>query len=323
MIGMMMCVALTSATNLYNSGTICDQSGFCLSPTDYSDVDTLCSPNTTFPCWRDEGVIIDTYGMEQSRLSKRSWWSNLWTPVRQTNKAREKWQDLINHCAACPKNGQECYGDLKCGISAITTVFSTAWAMYKWVEYVIKLQKGDGNIIPDFFYESGPLALDMSGASALYKRSDEVHFKNVVANMNGVPTYLLNMTYVGGSVEVSLDFHPDLLANASYLYRRDYTEQYTQILFTAGLKYSVCPVHPEHHLTVQYDWDDVWAQTSSRMGDLMGSYYNDIGAVDMNDYQQGGWRTLMYTGQLVLESSVSFGGEFETCDRNSFDAAAR
>ncbi|CAI4052360.1 uncharacterized protein SKDI_15G4810 [Saccharomyces kudriavzevii IFO 1802] len=91
------------------------------------------------------------------------------------------------------------------------------------------------------------------------------------------------MTYADGSVEVSLYFYPDLLANANSIYSKDYTEQYTQIPFIASLKYSVYPVHPEHRLIVQYDWDDVWAQTSSRMGDMMDYSCNDMASVDMND----------------------------------------
>ena len=68
----------------------------------------------------------------------------------------------------------------------------TAWAVYTLVEYVIKLQKRSSNIIPgDFPYESGPLVLEKSGTSTLYKRADDVQFENVVANMNGVPASIV------------------------------------------------------------------------------------------------------------------------------------
>lgn len=58
--------------------------------------------------------------------------------------------------------------------------------------------------------------------------------------------------------------------------------------------------------------------------DDMVAYYNiNFGDVDMNDTVEEGWKVLMGTGKLVVESSTSFGSNLETCDRNTFDGLTR
>lgn len=48
-----------------------------------------------------------------------------------------------------------------------------------------------------------------------------------------------------------------------------------------GLKFTYCPHHPEHHLTVQ---NDIWATENAMISLYIAYAYDDIGGVDMNDY---------------------------------------
>ncbi|KAK5780930.1 hypothetical protein RI543_001317 [Arxiozyma heterogenica] len=90
-----------------------------------------------------------------------------------------------------------------------------------------------------------------------------------------------------------------------------------------GFKYNYCFLHPEHHLTIQYDWNDILGAVDSHIGDMVAHYDINFGDVDMNDTVEEGWKVLMGTGKLVVESSTSFGSNFETCDRDTFDGLAR
>lgn len=90
-----------------------------------------------------------------------------------------------------------------------------------------------------------------------------------------------------------------------------------------GFNYNYCFLHPEHHLTIQYDWNDILGAVDSHIGDMVAHYDINFGDVDMNDTVEGGWKVLMGTGKLVVESSTSFGSNFETCDRDTFDGLAK
>lgn len=241
-----------------------------------------------------------------------------------TYSAYKNWETFLTYCVDCPSNDQYCYGDWAYVVSAITTVTSTAWAFYQWASLAAYVLKRDGLENVDIFnYSNGPLSLDFSDSTQLLKRDGTSTFYNVTAMIDGTPKYLLNMTHSYGRVEVALKHHPDVLRKVEDLLKRDYTDQGHQIAFNSGIKYSYCVIHPEHHLTTRYDWDDIWAANNDNLNNYLPYFYNDIGDVDLNDIQPGSWKTLMTTGTLVIEQSSSFGHEFENCDRNAFDSLAR
>lgn len=73
-------------------------------------------------------------------------------------------------------------------------------------------------------------------------------------------------------------------------------------------------------MTPQYDWNDIWDAVNSHIGDMVAYCHINFGGVDMNDTVESGWRVLMRTGKMVVESSTSFGSNFETCDRDVFNS---
>lgn len=135
--------------------------------------------------------------------------------------------------------------------------------------------------------------MDFSNAAYLQKRGSAHSISNVTAVIHGEPKYLLDFEHNDGQAQITLSLHPEVIANSTKLIGRDYQDDGHQSSSRGGFKFNVYPQHPAHHLTVQYDWDNVWADVSDHTSDYM-AYYNidmaavDMAAVDLNDYQPGG-----------------------------------
>ncbi|QLL32486.1 hypothetical protein HG536_0C06560 [Torulaspora globosa] len=269
------------------------------------------------------GNLVSLVTTQDVRLTKRSWFQLVRSPISNTFGAASAWGNFLRFCVDCPPNDEHCYGSLYCVCSAISTVYSTAMAYYEWAVFVTAVVKRDGTLPTDMFqFSSGNLTLDFEHAHTVQKRDQEISIRNVTALIAGKPKFLLDLGHSEGVTTASLELHPSLVHNATALRKRDWQDDGHQYSSGGGLKFNVCPVHPEHHLTVQYDWDAVWADDYDHLGDYMAYYNVDMAAIDMNDYQPGGWRTLMHTGKLIFEEDIGFGTNFETCDRDAFSGIA-
>lgn len=305
-----------------SDGAICDHFGDCRKPVALDYDLPLCNPNGTLPCLNKDGNVVATKAGGEVVLSKRLWWTALWSPVRASYGAVMAWKKFADHCYDCPPDENGCYGAWGCVSTSLSTVASTAWAMWQWGLFVAAVAKRDEDSVRGFVHQLGPLLVDTTNSSTIYKRDGSVSFHNVTAFIDGQPKFLLDMAYIDGTSTVSLNHHPAALANGA-LTKRSYQDKDHQHADGAGIKLTYCPHHPEHHLNVQNDWNDIWSQENNMLGSYMDYYDNDIGAVDLNDVVSGGWKLLMSSGQLVIEETDTFGWNPETCEYNVFDGLAR
>lgn len=260
-----------------------------------------------------------------SGLVKRNWWNFVIAPIGSTSSAITEWKKFMTFCVDCPPNDIHCYGEWACVKSAISTAFATGWAYYQWAVLAIMVMKREEiSSSPITIMNNGPLTLSIAPTTRyLEKRDGNFDLFNVSAAINGTPMFWLDLTNDGHGVQLKLTHDTTRLYKNATLTKRDWTDVGHAHDCKDALKYSYCPVHPEHHLTEQYDWDDIWAGVDYYTNDICSAYYVDAGDIDMNDTVQGGWRLLMGTGKLILEQDHNAQNNFEGCDIDTFKGIAR
>lgn len=294
-----------------------------------------CDGWELFPCIDANGRILsnlfDSRNNSLLVLRDGAWWQSLSVPISATSGAAGAWKRFMDFCLDCPKNDAHCYSAWGCVWSALATVWSTAWAFWKWGEFVATVAKRD---LDDnhfqLLYLLGPMSLYYNSSSTIYEKRDGHHaITNMTVQLNGDNVYHIDATWDHESINLVLNHHPEMIERSknrspdSPHAKRDYTDYNNAISNGGGLKSNYCAVHPDHDLTERYDWDGIWASAARDGPNLANYYYSDIGVVDMNDYVNGGWRMLIGTGKMVEEQSTNFGNNFEGCDRSAFEQLAR
>lgn len=262
------------------------------------------------------GGGISTPAQLRPRAIDAAWWGLLSSTLGASSDAVDKWGTFADNCV--DTEGQSgTYGGGACVRSAISATLMTVAAVAGVVAMVASVLKRDTQVGRALIYASGPFSLISDGNMQLSKRDGSVTFHNLTVELNGVPTFSVDAQRTNTTVSVFLTHFKN---QQNYEKRDENLQGIWDGIF--GLKYNGC--HPDSHvLTSQYDWDAMWSRVDSNAGNIMSSYYDDIGIVDMNDKVSGNWQQLLSTGKLVLEQERNFGNNFEGCDENAFSQLAR